>query len=168
MVTIRPCGAADFADVYAVCNDGASAYRGVIAADQWKTPYMPESELRDELRTGVEFFGAFDAQHGLVGVMGLQPVGDVVLIRHAYTRTNRQRAGVGSALLKHLQSLTERPILVGTWRAATWAIQFYEQHGFRMIEGPQRELLLRQYWTIPQRQVEESVVLGSTRWFGRR
>jgi GNAT superfamily N-acetyltransferase len=163
-MTIRRCTAAEFADMYAVCNDGAAAYRGIIAADQWKTPYMSEAELRAEMLAGVEFFGAFDDEQGLVGVMGLQQVGDITLIRHAYTRTTRQGAGIGSALLAHLLSLTHRPVLVGTWRAATWAIQFYERRGFTRIAGWQRETLLRRYWTIPERQIEESVVLGNTRW----
>jgi len=165
MPTIRTCSAKDFEDVFAVCNDGAQAYRGVIAADQWKDPYMTESELRSEMLAGVEFFGAFDDEHGLLGVMGLQQVGDVALIRHAYTRTARQGRGVGSALLAHLQSLTNRPILIGTWKAATWAIRFYEARGFRIVEDLQRETLLRQYWTISQRQIDDSVVLGSERWF---
>src|SRR2546423_8886660 len=120
-MTIRPCRAADFAEMSAVCNDGASAYRGVIAADQWKDPYMSDAELRDEMLAGVEFFGAFDDEQGLVGVMGLQQLSDVALIRHAYTRTARQGRGIGSALLTHLQARTERPILIGTWKAATWA-----------------------------------------------
>jgi GNAT superfamily N-acetyltransferase len=142
-----------------VCNDGAVAYRGVIAADQWKEPYMPKVELRREIQAGVRFFGAFDEQ-GLAGVMGLQAVEDVTLIRHAYTRTDRQRTGVGSALLAHLRSRAEGPILIGTWKAATWAIHFYERHGFRLVEGRERETLLRRYWSIPERQIEESVVLS--------
>jgi GNAT superfamily N-acetyltransferase len=158
VVTIRVCNAADFDDVYAVCNDGAAAYRGVVAAAQWKEPYMPETELRHEIDAGVRFFGAFD-DDGLVGVMGLQSVDDVALIRHAYVRTRRQGSGVGSALLAHVRSLTDRPILVGTWKAATWAIHFYQRHGFKLAEDPQREALLRRYWTIPERQIEESVVL---------
>jgi N-acetylglutamate synthase-like GNAT family acetyltransferase len=140
------------------------AYRAVIAANQWKYPYMSEVELRREMRAGIEFFGAFDDDHRLVGVMGLQEVGDVALIRHAYTRTTRQRGGIGSALLAHLRSLTDRPILIGTWRAATWAIQFYEGRGFSRVEDDQVEALLRRYWTIGERQIEESVVLGCERW----
>jgi GNAT superfamily N-acetyltransferase len=162
-ITIRRCSDRDVAEVCAVCNDGASAYRGIIPDDRWKTPYMPEAELRDEIAAGVEFFGAFDDEGGLIGVMGLQFVGDVALIRHAYTRTRRQRAGIGSALLAHLMTTTDRPILVGTWRAATWAIRFYERHGFTLIESPAGDALLRRYWTIPERQIEESVVLGSER-----
>ncbi len=164
-MTIRRCTLADFADVCDVCNDGAEAYRDAIAADQWKSPYMPEAELRSEMLAGVEFFGAFDSEQRLVGVMGLQQMGDVALVRHAYTRTARQHSGIGSALLAHLVSLTDRPILIGTWRAATWAIEFYERRGFARIEGAQRDSLLRRYWTIPDRQIEDSVVLGNDRWF---
>jgi GNAT superfamily N-acetyltransferase len=164
-MTIRRCTAAEFADVYTVCNDGASAYQGVIAADQWKDPYMPEDELRSEMLAGVDFYGAFDFEQELVGVMGLQQVGDVALVRHAYTRTRRQRAGIGGALLAHLQSLTDRPILIGTWKAASWAIRFYERHGFTLINGPTRETLLRRYWTIPDGQIGHSVVLADERWF---
>jgi GNAT superfamily N-acetyltransferase len=157
-MTIRKCGVADFDDVCAVCNDGASAYRGAIAADRWKDPYMPRAELQREVDEGITFYGAFDEQ-GLAAVMGLQHVGDVALIRHAYTRTHRQRAGIGTALLLHLQSLTDRPILVGTWKAATWAVRFYERHGFTLVDDPDRETLLRRYWSIPDRQIDESVVL---------
>ena len=167
VMTIRLCSAADFADALAVCNDGASKYRGVIAADQWKTPYMSDAELRHELLAGVKLFGAFVEERRLVAVMGLQHVRDVALIRHAYTRTACQGAGYGSALLAHLESQTDCPILVGTWRAATWAVRFYERHGFRLIEGLQRKILLQRYWTISARQIEESLVLGGERWFAR-
>src|SRR3954469_3184801 len=138
VTTIRACGTADFGDVFEVCNDGARAYAGVIAADQWREPYMPEAELRREMAFGVRFFAAFD-ELGMVGVMGLQDVADVTLIRHAYTRTARQRTGVGGKLLGHLQSRTDRPILIGTWKAATWAIGFYERHGFMLVDEPNRE-----------------------------
>jgi len=164
-IAIRPCTAADFDAIYAVCNDAAHAYRGVIADDQWKDPYMPEAELRSEMQAGVRFFGAFD-DRALVAVMGIQRAGDVDLIRHAYTRTVQQGRGVGGGLLKYLQSLTDRPMLIGTWRAATWAIRFYERHGFRLVDDPRRDALLRRYWDIPERQIEESVVLADERWFG--
>jgi N-acetylglutamate synthase-like GNAT family acetyltransferase len=97
--------------------------------------------------------------------MGLQQMHEVALIRHAYTRTTCQRAGIGSALLAHLQSLANGPILIGTWRAATWAVQFYQRRGFRLIEGTKRETVLRQYWIISERQIEDSVALGDERWF---
>ena len=155
-MTIRRCTAAEFADVYTVCNDGASAYRGVIAADQWKDPYMPEDELKSEMLAGVEFYGAFDFEQELVGVMGLQQVGDVALVRHAYTRTRRQRAGIGSALLAHLQSVTDRPILIGTWKAASWAIRFYERRGFTLINGPTQMANRKRYGRSPVKRPAKS------------
>lgn len=161
---IRRCDAADFEEMYAVINDAAAAYRGVIAADRWKEPYMPADELRDEIAAGVEFWGVLE-QDTLVAVMGLQHVGDVALIRHAYTRTAHQGSGAGSALLEYLRARTDRAMLVGTWTAATWAIRFYERHGFRLVTRRQKERLLRRYWTIPDRQIEESVVLADARWF---
>ncbi len=125
---------------------------------------MPEGELRNEMLAGVEFFGAFDQDGLLVGVMGLQQVAEVSLIRHAYTRTTQQGCGIGSALLAHLQSLTDRPILIGTWKAAIWAIRFYERRGFAQVPGPRRETLLRRYWRIPASQIADSVVLGNSQW----
>jgi GNAT superfamily N-acetyltransferase len=166
-ISIRPCAAADFDEVYAVCNDAARAYWGVIAEDRWKEPYMPAAELASEIDAGVRFFGAFD-DRTLVGVMGIQAVDDVALIRHAYIRTSRQGSGVGSALLEHLRSLADGPLLVGTWRAATWAVRFYERRGFRLVGDGERESLLRRYWRVPERQVDESVVLADARWFARR
>ena len=157
MITIRPCSADDFDALCAVCNDAARAYRGVIG-DLWKEPYMPEAELRSEIAAGVRFCGAFDA-HALVGVMGIQDAGEIDLIRHAYTRTLSQGRGVGGALLEYLRAQTDRPILVGTWRAATWAIRFYERHGFRLVAPPEKDALLSTYWSIPDRQRETSVVL---------
>lgn len=128
---------------------------------------MSAGYLDRERLAGVEFLGAFDSELGLVGVMGLQQVRGVALIRHAYTRTARQGTGIGSALLAQLQSLAGGPILVGTWRTAGRAIQFYEHRGFRLIGVSQRETLLRRYWTISQRQIEDSVVLASKHWFAR-
>jgi GNAT superfamily N-acetyltransferase len=166
LIAIKNCAATEFRDVYEVCNDGARAYRGVIAADQWREPYMPEAELRAEIDDGVTFFGGF-AGGALAGVMGIQHVDDVALIRDAYTRTSQQRSGIGGVLLEHLRSLTDRPLLVGTWRAAAWAIRFYERHGFRVLADAQREATLRRYWRISDRQVDESLVLGDSRWFAR-
>jgi GNAT superfamily N-acetyltransferase len=123
---------------------------------------MTDTHLRSELRASVGFVGAVD-DGVLVAVMGLQAVGDVALIRHAYTVTSRQGHGLGSGLLTHLQSRTDRPLLVGTWRAATWAVRFYERHGFRLVDEPRR--LLRRYWDIGERQIDESVVLADDRWF---
>jgi GNAT superfamily N-acetyltransferase len=114
--------------------------------------------LQHEISQGVEFWG-FRENELLIGVMGIQPVQDVTLVRHAYVRSERQRLGVGSRLLSHLLSLTERPILIGTWADATWAIRFYQKHGFQLVPSEQKAQLIRQYWTIPERQIETSVVL---------
>lgn len=125
---------------------------------------MPLTELQDEIDAGVSFWGAFDDE--LIAVMGLQNVGDVSLIRHAYTRTGSQGRGLGKALLKHVTAHTSRPILIGTWAAATWAIGFYQSQGFRVL-GKEKNDVLRRYWSIPERQIEESVVLANERWAGR-
>lgn len=161
---IRQCQPAELDEICAVVNDAAEAYRGVIPADRWKDPYMPAEELRSEVDDGVVFWGQF-VEGRLVGVMGLQDVGEVALIRHAYTRTASRGKGIGAALLAHLGGQTEHPILVGTWKAATWAIRFYENHGFRLVTDEQKETLLRRYWSVPERQIEESVVLADARWF---
>lgn len=159
---IRPCGDADFEAILEIINDGAEAYRGVIPADRWKVPYMPAGELRHEIASGVTFSGV-EAGGSLVGVMGTQPVRDVILIRHAYVRTSYQRSGVGSQLLCHLVERAPRPVLLGTWKAARWALRFYEKHGFEVIEGAEKDRLLKTYWEIPARQVETSVVLADPR-----
>ncbi|HEY6820954.1 MAG TPA: GNAT family N-acetyltransferase [Burkholderiales bacterium] len=146
-------------DIGEVINDGAQAYRGVIPADRWHEPYMPREDLEREIAAGVTFLGFYERDR-LLGVMGSQPVADVTLIRHAYTRTEAQGRGVGSALLKEiLSSLEGRPVLIGTWKAAAWAIRFYEGRGFTLVSEAEKERLLRRYWTIPERQIEESVVL---------
>ena len=165
-VEIRLCKPADFDEICAVVNDAAVAYRGIIAADRWKDPYMPPRELRDEMNDGVVFWGAFE-EGRLVGVMGLQQVKDIALIRHAYTCTASQGRGVGTALLAHVGGQTDRPTLIGTWAAASWAIRFYQRHGFRLVTEADKEVLLRRYWEIPERQIEESVVLGDARWFAK-
>lgn len=164
-MTIRPCDNAAFDEMRAVINDAARAYRGVIAPDRWKVPYMPADELRHEIEAGVLFSGAWDADGRLLAVMGLQDVQDVTLIRHAYTRTDAQRRGHGAALLTHLLASTDRPMLVGTWRAAEWAVRFYEAHGFALVSDEDKVRLLTRYWTVPARQIEESVVLADARWW---
>ncbi len=165
-MVIRRCSTADVGGIFAVINDAAEAYRGVIPADRWHDPYMPLEELESEMDAGVGFWAAVEADR-IDAVMGIQPVKDVALIRHAYTRTGAQGRGLGTALLAHLRALTDRPILIGTWTSAAWAIRFYERHGFRLVTPEEKVTLLGRYWTIPDRQVEESVVLADERWFAR-
>jgi GNAT superfamily N-acetyltransferase len=160
MRTIRRCGEQDLATMLAIVNAAAEAYRGVIPADRWHEPYMPEAQLRQEIAAGVEFCG-LETADGLVGVMGVQPVRDVDLIRHAYVRPDHQRHGVGAELIEHLRRHSTRPMLVGTWAAARWAIAFYERRGFVLATPERAAALLRTYWTIPERQIETSVVLAS-------
>jgi GNAT superfamily N-acetyltransferase len=144
----------------AIVNAAAEAYRGAIPADCWHEPYMPADALAREIAAGVAFWGYEDAGQ-LIGVMGIQPVQDVELIRHAYVDPVHQGRGIGGALLAHLRGLAQRRILVGTWADATWAIRFYERHGFHLVPPPQKDALLRKYWTISPRQIETSVVLAS-------
>jgi GNAT superfamily N-acetyltransferase len=152
---IAPCSAADAPRIYEVINEAAQAYRGVIPADQWHEPYMPMDELEAEMRAGVRFWVHGDFE----GVMGLQDVQDVALIRHAYTRTRLQGKGVGGALLEHLKGSTDRELLVGTWQAADWAVRFYQARGFRLVDADEKGRLLKKYWTVSERQAEVSVVL---------
>ena len=161
---IRRCEDRDLEQVWAVINDGANAYRGVIPADRWSEPYMPIEKLRHEIENGVGF-ACFEEEGEIQGVMGLQKVHDVTLVRHAYVRTACQKKGIGSQLLAHLRELTQDPVLIGTWADATWAIRFYERHGFRMVGPRQKERLLGRYWTIPERQIETSVVLADGKWW---
>ena len=156
---IRRCKDTDLEAIAEIINDAAQAYRGAIPADCWKDPYMPEQELRHELASGVAFWG-FEENDDLVGVMGIQDVADVTLIRHAYVRTARRNRGIGTSLLTHLRTLTAKPILIGTWATASWAIRFYEKHGFALISSEEKNRLLRKHWSIPERQIETSVVLA--------
>jgi GNAT superfamily N-acetyltransferase len=158
---IRACKSADFPVVLEIINDAAQAYCGVIPADCWHEPYMQETELARQIGSGVEFWG-YSQRDELAGVMGIQHVRDVTLIRHAYVRTAFRNRGVGSLLLTHLRTLTASPILIGTWAAADWAIRFYEKHGFALVTGEEKDLLLQKYWSISQRQAETSVVLAET------
>jgi len=164
---IRRCTAADLAAIYAIVNDAAQAYRGRIPADCWHDPYMPEDELKREIAASVVFWG-WEEDGGLLGVMGSQDVGDVALIRHAYVATAAQGQGLGGRLLESLLANTSRPVLVGTWAAATWAIRFYEKHGFTLVSPGEKERLLRKYWTIPDRQIETSVVLAGPRQLAQK
>lgn len=147
----------------AIVNDAASAYRGVIPVDRWHEPYMPAEELVKEIADGVIFWVA-EQQGRLTGVMGIQDKGDVALVRHAYVAPTTQRAGVGTRLLRHVEGLTDKPILIGTWAAASWAIEFYRRNGFTLVSNSEKDQLLRTYWSIPVRQIETSVVLGNRRW----
>ena len=158
MPAIRECRDEERAAILAVVNSAAEAYRGVIPADRWHEPYMPAAELDGEIAAGVRFWGYEDGG-GLAGVMGIQTVRDVELIRHAYVAPGRQRAGIGAALLARLVEDAERPLLVGTWADAGWAIRFYERHGFVRASKERTRELLTTYWTIPERQIETSVVL---------
>jgi GNAT superfamily N-acetyltransferase len=160
MRNIRLCGEQDVPTMLAIINDAAVAYRGVIPPDRWHDPYMPEAELRQEIAAGVEFWG-LDTDEGLIGVMGVQPVRDVDLIRHAYVRPDKQRHGVGAQLIEYLRRRSTRRMLVGTWAAASWAISFYQRHGFELAPLPRAASLLRDYWTIPERQIDTSVVLSN-------
>lgn len=164
---IRRCAENDFDRVLAIVNDGAEAYRGIIPADRWREPYMAADELAREIAAAVDFWG-FEAEGELLGVMGIQLVEDVTLIRHAYVRTARQRQGVGGALLDHLLGLSRRPYLIGTWAAAEWAVNFYEKNRFRRVTPEEKDRLLRSYWSIPERQIETSVVLVDPRWDARQ
>lgn len=161
---VRLCTEVDVAAIVEIINDAAEAYRGVIPADRWHDPYMPEAELRREIASGVVFWGCEIAGR-LVGVMGLQNVKDVTLVRHAYVRTRDRRRGIGGRLMDALYAMTERPTLIGTWAAATWAIDFYKRHGFLPVDRETKDRLLRTYWSIPPRQVETSVVLVDERWW---
>ena len=160
---LRRYGAEDFEAIWSIINDGAEAYRGIIPADFWTEPYMSRAELRREMEDAVMFWG-YEENGTPTGVMGLQYVEEVTLIRHAYVRSGKQKQGVGGRLLAHLRELARGPVLIGTWADAVWAIRFYEKHGFRVVDAVQKERLLRRYWKISERQVETSVVLVDGGW----
>jgi GNAT superfamily N-acetyltransferase len=160
---IRGCNDADFELIWAIINDGARAYKGIIPEDRWTEPYMSKDKLHHEIADGVVFWG-FEERGTLEGVMGIQPVQDVTLIRHAYVRTTHQKKGIGAHLLSHLRNLAESPMLIGTWADALWAIRFYEKNGFQGVSPQQKDRLLRRYWSVPERQIETSVVLADSLW----
>jgi N-acetylglutamate synthase-like GNAT family acetyltransferase len=161
---IRRSTDADFDAILAIINEAAEAYRGVIPADRWHEPYMSAAELASEMTSGGISFWVAEVDGRLMGVMGMQDKGEVTLVRHAYVARDAQRSGVGSALLRHVQASVATPILIGTWAAASWAIGFYERNGFRVVPHVKKEWLLRTYWSIPERQIETSVVLADARW----
>jgi GNAT superfamily N-acetyltransferase len=163
---IRPCLADEFETIWTIINDGARAYVGVIPADCLKNPYMPKSELQHEMTDGVAFWGYEDAGM-LEGVMGIQELREVTLIRHAYVRTSAQSRGIGGQLLTYLRKQAKNPLLIGTWADAKWAIGFYEKHGFELLSPQQKDQILPKYWKIPQRQIETSVILASPEWLKR-
>jgi N-acetylglutamate synthase-like GNAT family acetyltransferase len=156
---IRKCEERDFDQMWEIINDAAQIYRGIIPVDRYSEPYMPREELRRQMEEAIVFWG-HEEDGKLLAVMGIQQVKDVTLIRHAYVRGTQQKRGLGGALLAHLRAVTSDPVLIGTWRAAFWAIRFYEQHGFVQVDPQEKDRLLRKYWNIPERQIETSVVLA--------
>ena len=161
---IRNCRENELEVICQIVNDAAQAYKGVIPADCWSEPYMPEAELTEEIAAGVRFLG-YEQDGELVGVMGVQDVADVTLIRHAYVRTSQRNRGIGGELLAHLASQVFRPMLIGTWADATWALRFYQNRGFRLVRAEDKDPLLIKYWSVPPRQREVSVVLADAMWF---
>ena len=166
MMTIRQSADADFAAMLKIINDAAVAYRGVIPADRWHEPYMSANDLEKEIVDGVIFWVA-EHEGRLSAVMGIQDKGDVALVRHAYVAPTTQRNGVGTKLLRHVEGLVDKPILIGTWASASWAIDFYRRNGFTLLPTGQKDRLLQTYWSIPPRQIETSVVLADQRWVER-
>ncbi len=159
---IRKCEQADLRRMFEIVNESARAYKGIIPEDRWHEPYMPMEELLSEIEDGVEFWG-YETESGLAGVMGIQDKGEVTLIRHAYVLTKDRNRGMGTALLRHLEPLARTPILVGTWKAARWAVAFYEKNGYSLVSEEEKNRLLIKFWNIPERQVETSVVLAEQR-----
>jgi N-acetylglutamate synthase-like GNAT family acetyltransferase len=161
---IRQCHHRDIEILYSIINEAAQKYKGVIPDDCWKIPYMPEDELKHEIDEGVVFWG-FEVEGELIGVMGIQHIQDVTLIRHAYVRPAQQHQGIGKQLLAELCRQTDRPMLIGTWADAAWAIRFYEKHGFKRVSLREKDRLLKKYWSISARQTETSIVLADKKWF---
>lgn len=155
----------DFEGIFTTINDAAIAYKGVIPPDRWHEPYMTKEELQEQIEDGVRF-SCYVENNEIIGVMGIQDKADVALIRHAYVRTKQRKKGIGALLLQELIKDAKKPILIGTWKAADWAIRFYEKHGFRLVEEEEKNRLLKKYWVIPDRQVETSVVLVDGKYKG--
>lgn len=160
MLQTRRCRLDEAPAILAIVNAAAARYRGAIPADCWHEPYMQADQLAQDVAAGVTFWGVDDESGELAGVMGIQPVQDVDLIRHAYVRPDQQGRGVGGKLLAHLEALSRQPILIGTWRDAGWAIRFYQRHGYVLVADEETAPLLRRYWTVSSRQIETSVVLA--------
>lgn len=159
-IMIRKCEPSDIDAMFEIVNNAAEAYRAIIPDDRWHEPYMPMDEIKHEIKDGVVFWG-IEHEGRLAGVMGIQDKGDVTLIRHAYVHSNFRRKGTGEQLLRHLESQTDKPILVGTWKDASWAIAFYQKNGYYLVSNEEKDRLLRKYWSIPERQIETSVVLAN-------
>jgi N-acetylglutamate synthase-like GNAT family acetyltransferase len=159
-MSIQRCEDSDFDTIHEIINDAAQAYRGVIPEDRWHDPYMSRADLKKEIDDGVVFWG-YRTAGSLVGVMGIQDKGEVTLIRHAYVRTIKRNNGIGTLLLQHLEALSDKPILIGTWAATGWAVTFYQKNGYRLASEEEKNRLLKKYWSIPDRQVETSVVLAN-------
>lgn len=157
-MVIRACQISEIESIYQIINDAAQAYKGIIPDDCYHTPYMSHAALEHEITAGVQFWGKYDRQR-LLGVMGIQPVRDVHLIRHAYIAPSEQGKGIGSQLIQHLFHHTSSPMLVGAWADAQWAIAFYQKHGFTLTDAEEKNRLLQSYWTVSHRQIETSVVL---------
>src|SRR4051812_39304000 len=165
-MAIRQSQPADSDAILAIINEAAVAYRGVIPSDRWHDPYMPASELASEIAAGVAFW-VLEEDGVVLGVMGIQDKDDVALVRHAYVSSKAQRGGVGTRLLKHIEALESKPILIGTWADANWAIDFYTRNGYTLIDGAEKDRLLKTYWSIPERQIATSVVLVDERWLSK-
>jgi len=161
---IRKSRPSDVDMMYEIINDAARAYKGIIPEDRWHEPYMPKDELEHEIDDGVVFW-LFETEGEPAGIMGIQDRGDVCLIRHSYVRSSSQMRGIGTRLLKYLESKTDKPVLIGTWADATWAVSFYRKNGYRLLPEGEKNRFLRTYWTISERQVETSVVLANDGWF---
>jgi GNAT superfamily N-acetyltransferase len=166
MTDIRAAGPPDLDTIFEIINDSARAYKGVIPESAWHEPYMPMDHLQSEIAKGVRFY-CCNLEGRTMGVMGIQDVKDVTLVRHAYVRTDSRSQGIGRALLESVTRLTPRPVLIGAWRAASWAIQFYQKNGFTLLGETEKTRVLKHYWTIPDFQVEQSVVLADRRWMER-
>jgi N-acetylglutamate synthase-like GNAT family acetyltransferase len=162
-VMIRKSRPEDFDAIYTIINNAALAYKGVIPDDRWHDPYMTRTELQQQIDDGVEF-SCYCEDGKVLGVMGIQDKNDLFLIRHAYVLTINRNKGIGTKLLKELKRSSGRPVLIGTWKAATWAISFYLKNGFSLVAEEEKEVLLRKYWSIPERQVETSVVLADGKY----
>lgn len=163
---IRNCTDADVESIFQIINDAAKAYKGIIPGDCWHEPYMPREQLQWEISDGVCFWG-FEDEKILIGIMGIQDKGEVTLIRHAYVRTDKRNQGIGAKLLRYLETTTDKPILIGTWADAVWAVAFYQKNGYRLLPTEEKNRLLRKFWTISERQVETSVVLADAKWLNK-